>query len=239
MNKVVELAIIQTSTKVNGHFVLKTSSKLKAAKKDTPPGLGNHSDTYFDKDRISMYPKTLERLGLFLAAKIIDMGIDIDVIATPAIGAIKFGDAIANHLEKFLGHEILTVYAEAADVGKALSRSIFAQKVKNTRVLVAEDIWTTGGSIGEVVNAVREAGGDPVAAAVLMARGAASAEMIDVPELVVMHSVPPVETYPWDECPICDADEVSVDTAVGKGKFFIELKKAGRLQEVFNAALEA
>ena len=69
------------------------------------------------------------------------------------------------------------------------------------RVLIVEDIVTTGGSIKEVIDVVKANGGIPVAVSMLVDRSGGRAEFGDVPCTALLHMN--VETYKPEECPLC------------------------------------
>ena len=69
------------------------------------------------------------------------------------------------------------------------------------RVLIVEDIVTTGGSIKEVIEVVKEAGAVPVAVSMLVDRSGGKANFGDVPATALLTM--DVETYAPDTCPLC------------------------------------
>lgn len=88
------------------------------------------------------------------------------------------------------------------------------------KVLVVEDVLTTGASVTKTVQAVRAIGGEVVAVAALCNRGKVTAEDIgNVPELFSLFDLP-LKTYEANACPLCAAG-VPVDTSAGKGKAFL------------------
>ena len=124
--------------------------------------------------------------------------------------------------EKFRDANIETVVGPmtggillAHEVGKALgTRAIFTERVdghmtfrrgfslhEGERVLIVEDIVTTGGSIQEVIDVVKEFGGVPVAVSMLVDRSSGRAQFGDVPSTALLTME--VETYKPEECPLC------------------------------------
>jgi orotate phosphoribosyltransferase len=103
----------------------------------------------------------------------------------------------------------------AHETGKALgTRAIFTERVdgkmtfrrgfslhEGERVLIVEDIVTTGGSIKEVIEVVKAHGGVPVAVSMLVDRSGGKADFGDVPSTALLHM--DVETYQPEECPLC------------------------------------
>ena len=90
------------------------------------------------------------------------------------------------------------------------------------RVLVVEDVLTTGGSARETVRAARKVGGEVAAVAALCNRGNVMAEYLEVPELFALVDVQ-MKMYDEAECPLCAAG-VPINTQVGKGKAFLARK---------------
>jgi len=96
--------------------------------------------------------------------------------------------------------------------------------ISGKRVLVVEDILTTGGSAKLVVEAVRKAGGEVVGVAAICNRGKVTAEMVGVDQLWSAVTVDMV-TYDPAECPMC-SQGVPITTEVGHGKEFLAAKEA-------------
>ena len=105
----------------------------------------------------------------------------------------------------------------AHEVGKALgTRAIFTEREKGvmtlrrgfkiepgTRVLIVEDIVTTGGSVQEVVNVVNQSGGEIVGVGLLVNRSGGKAEFGVPHEKVQALLNLTVPTYKPEECPLC------------------------------------
>lgn len=97
--------------------------------------------------------------------------------------------------------------------------------VPGKRVLVVEDVLTTGGSVKKVIEATRAIGGIVVGLGVLCNRGGITPQDVaDVPRLFALVNV---KLDAWDEadCPLC-AKGVPINTDVGKGGEFLARKKA-------------
>jgi orotate phosphoribosyltransferase len=106
-------------------------------------------------------------------------------------------------------------------VGKArIFRRGYDALVAGRRVLVVEDILTTGGSARTVVQAVEKAGGTVVGVAALCNRGGVTADLLGSPQLYSLASVP-LESWSAEECPLC-ASGVPVNTRLGKGAAFVK-----------------
>lgn len=138
-----------------GHFILSS---------------GLHSDTYLNKSIVSMYPDRAERLCRALAEKAkAALGGGVDYIISPAMGAIIYGYETARHM----GCPFM--FVERVDGEFHLRRGFAVEK--GARVLVVEDIVSTGLSAREAIDAVRKAGGDVVALACLVDRSGGKADV--------------------------------------------------------------
>lgn len=159
-----------------GHFILSS---------------GLHSDTYLNKSIVSMYPDRTERLCRALgekAAAAIDG--EIDIVVSPAMGAIIYGYETARHV----GAPFM--FLERVEGAFQLRRG-FALK-PGARVLVVEDIVSTGLSAREAIDAVRGAGGEVLALACLVDR---SAGAVDVGAPIIPLAELKVDAWPADALP--------------------------------------
>ena len=130
---------------LEGHFVLTS---------------GRHSASYFQCAKLLQYPKYLE----LFSNKIVDHFKDneIDLVMSPAVGGIVLGTEVGRLLKK------RTVFAERVN-GKMAMRRGFEIKA-NEKVLIVEDVITTGGSVKEVMNLVKDFGGSIVGVGVIVDR---------------------------------------------------------------------
>lgn len=160
-----------------GHFVLAS---------------GKHSPRYLEKFQVLQWPRETERLCATLAGAVRDLG--IDTVAGPTTGGI----ILAHELARQLGTR--AVYAERDDDGKGRVFRRGFHLGAGERVLVVDDIMTTGGSVQETIGAVRSAGAEVVGAAVLVDRSAGAAKL-GVP-LFALWSLD-IPTYSPAECPLC------------------------------------
>lgn len=181
---------------------------------------GRHLGGYVNKD--ALFPHTQEtcRIGELFAEKFKDY--DIDTVAAPAMGGIILSQWVAYHLSKLKGKEILSAYAEKVDGILKLTRG-YDLSVKGKKVLVIEDLTTTGGSLKKVVEVVREAGGEVVAASVMLNKDPdlVTAEMFGVPFIALAETnIPSFEAV---ECPLCK-QHMPINTTLGHGKKFLQEK---------------
>lgn len=149
---------------------------------------GRHSDTYFEKFRVLERPDVLSALCEELATAAAET--KPDVIAGPTTGGIIIAFEVARQMG------LPALYVESENGKKALRRG--ASLARGARVLVVDDVLTTGKSVFEVLAVVKEAGGVPVGIAALIDR---SEQILDFGcPLVAAHKVDAV-SYAADEVP--------------------------------------
>ena len=152
---------------------------------------GRHSDLFVQKFRVLEHPRLAQRFGEELAGTFPG---EFDLVASPAVGAVVLGFATA------LAANSRFVFAERAGDGMEFRRGF--QIPPHARVLVVEDVITTGGSALEVVDLVRKSGGDPVGVGALIDRDDPVREWhAGVP----LHALVTVKADSWaeEECPMC------------------------------------
>jgi len=186
---------------------------------------GRHGSSYVNKD--ALYPDTaaISAVCARIAAEFAPA--DVEVVAGPTVGGVIMAQWTAHHLSARYGRRVLAVYAEEEGAGEERRRVFrrgYDALVAGRRVLVVEDILTTGLSARLVVAAVAAAGGSAVGVGALCNRGEVSAAALAAPALFALVSLPMV-TYAPEECPLCRAG-VPVNTRLGKGAAF--LKATGR-----------
>ena len=153
---------------------------------------GRHSGRYLQCARIFRNTRYSEELCAALAAHFKDDRVDI--VIGPALGAVQ----MAYEVSRALGCEHF--FAEREDGSMTLRRGFAIEP--GQRVLVVEDVVTTGGSVREVLEIVRQAGGEIVGVGSIVDR---TGGRIDFG--VPFHSVisMEVESYEPSECPLCKA----------------------------------
>jgi orotate phosphoribosyltransferase len=124
---------------------------------------GRHSDVFIQKFRVFEHPRLTQALGEAVVER---FGGAFDVVASPAVGAIVLGFATA------LAAETRFVFAERVDDDLELRRGFRLEP--HERVLVVDDVVTTGASVRAVIELVRKAGANPVGAGALIDRADAA-----------------------------------------------------------------
>ncbi len=152
---------------------------------------GLHSPHYVEKFNVLQHPEITEKLCKEIAEHFKDANIET------VVGPVTGGIILAHETGKALGTR--AIFTERVD-GKMTFRRGFTLH-EGERVLIVEDVVTTGGSVREVIDVVKEFGGVPVAVAMLVDRSGGKATFEDVPNFALLHM--DVETYEPENCPLC------------------------------------
>jgi len=151
---------------------------------------GLHSSGYMQSALVLQHPALGESLGRAIAERM--RGTAPTVVVSPALGGVVIGQEVGRALD------VRAIFAERVD-GKLTIRRGFTL-AQTDRVLVVEDVFTTGGSTRETMDAVRTAGGQVVGAAAIVDRSGGSVRF-DVPSHALLQLSLPL--YPADACPMC------------------------------------
>lgn len=178
---------------------------------------GLHFDTYVNKDFLYPHTKETSEICRLMAEKCRDK--NIEVVVGPALGGIVLSQWVAQHLSQIYEKEVLAVYTEkTTDGGQAFTRG-YENYIKGKRVLIVEDIITTGGSLLKSAKAVKDAGGNLVATCAMVNKNEDIKENIDgVPFYALADLFIP--TYKASICPLCKKG-VPINTKVGHGKKYL------------------
>lgn len=153
---------------------------------------GRHSDRYIQCARVLMEPNYTAALCGHLAEAFKEDA--VDVVVGPAMGGI----VISYEMARQLG--VPSLFTERVDGKMTLRRNFIIEK--GQKVLVVEDVVTTGGSVKEVIDIVRENGGIVVGVALLVDR---SNGKVDLGAKVEACLSMDVKSYEEEECPLCKA----------------------------------
>ena len=153
---------------------------------------GVHSDIYIQCAQVMQYPEFMNNLCSELGKKF--RGDDVDVIVGPAVGAI----IMAHVMARVLGPWVRAIFTEREN-GKMTLRRSFEIK-EGEKVLVVEDVTTTGSSVREVMDIVKSRGGKVVGVGVLIDRSGGKVDFgIKTEKLLTVD----IKTYLPEECPLC------------------------------------
>lgn len=175
---------------LEGHFLLSS---------------GKHSQFYLQSAKVLEDPKVAELLASNLADMIKKSGLHVDSVCAPALGGILAGYELARALG------VRFIFAERVDKVMTIRRGFEVQK--GEKVLMCEDIITTGGSVLEAASEVEKQGGEIVAYAALANRGfckRVGSDMQANPTCKLPNDVPffalgdfEFDVYDEENCPLC------------------------------------
>lgn len=178
---------------------------------------GRHGEAYVNKDAIYPHTKVISRLCLVMAEPFTKDG--VQAVIAPAVGGVILAQWVAYHLTNLTGEEVLGLYADKSDDGFTIKRG-YDKLVTGKKVLVVEDVLTTGGSVRKVIEAVRDHGGQVVGLGAICNRGGVTAADVGgVPKLEALVNVA-LQSWEKDACPLCQKG-VPINTDVGKGREFL------------------
>ncbi len=155
---------------------------------------GLHSAGYLQSALVLQHPREAEACGAALAGHL--RGLGAQVVLSPALGGIVIGQEVGRALG------IRAIFAERQDGRLVLRRGFTLEP--GEKVLVVEDVVTTGGSTRETIDVARAAGAVVVGAAAIIDRSGGQ-QRLDVP----FHSLAEVSlpTYEPESCPLCLAGQ--------------------------------
>ena len=147
MNKDKYIEIFKkTGALLEGHFVLTS---------------GRHSSSYFQCAKVLQYPQYLSQFSKEII-KELSTELEVDKVISPAVGGIVLGTEVGRLLNK------PTIFAERMNGQMSLRRGFKIDK--NEKILVVEDVITTGGSVKEVIDVVYKNHGQVVGVGIIVDR---------------------------------------------------------------------
>ncbi|MFZ5352644.1 MAG: orotate phosphoribosyltransferase [Bacillota bacterium] len=165
----------KTGVLQHGHFVLSS---------------GKHSNKYMQCAKIFQHPECSVEISKGLAEKF--EGYDIDIVIGPALGGIILAYEVGRHLE------VKAIYAERENGVMTLRRGF--EIARRSKVLVVEDVITTGGSVKEVIDLVRSKGAEVVGVGSVVDRSGGKV-LFDIPYKSLIRV--DIDTYEPNGCPMC------------------------------------
>ena len=164
-----------TEAVLEGHFLLTS---------------GLHSGGYVQSAKALQYPQHAETLGGWIADSF--HGTAVDVVISPAVGGIVIGQEVARTLR------VRAIFGEREGGVMTLRRGF--EVASGERVLVVEDVTTTGGSVREIMQVVQERQGRIVGVGAILNR---SAGQIDLGVPLHALALLQIQNYQPDTCPLC------------------------------------
>lgn len=171
---------------LRGHFVLTS---------------GRHSDTFIEKFRLLQWPDITERLCRRIAAQL------RSTVPTCVVGPTTGGVIVAYETARQIGVRALVAERKLEEPGREFRRGF--ELGPGDRCLVVDDVLTTGGSIREVLAAVRERGATVVGVGVLVDRTGGRTDF-GVPFAAALTLE--VQSWEAEHCPLCRAGIPAMET---------------------------
>ncbi|MCX6150098.1 MAG: orotate phosphoribosyltransferase [Ignavibacteriales bacterium] len=173
-NEIMDI-FLKTEALLNGHFLLTS---------------GRHSNQYFQCAKVLQYPDYTEQV----CKKIADYfkTFDIETVISPAMGGIIVGQEVARQLGK------RSIFAEREEKKLSLRRGFEIKP--GEKILVCEDVVTTGGSVFETIEIVKKAGGQVVGVGFIVDRSNGKVQF-GFPQVSALKL--DVVSYSAEECPLC------------------------------------
>ncbi len=192
-----EQAYKDSGALLEGHFILSS---------------GNHSNRYLQSAKVLEDPKRAAALAIDLAKQITDAGIKIDTVCAPALGGVISGYELARALG------VRSIFVERKEGQMELRRGF--EVSRDEKILICEDIITTGGSALEAANIITKLGATVVGFSALANRGFCKREGSDttpkieckLPSDLPLFALADFEfaMYTPDECPMCKAGSQAI-----------------------------
>lgn len=167
---------------------------------------GLHSDQYMQCQRVLQYP----RLGQLLADRLIELlnksGVQPTAVIGPALGAIHWELFVAQSLDKAAQTPVKALFAERAAEASGDANSFVLRRGMELepadKVLVVEDVCTTGGSVMKVLDLVKKLGAKPIGVGTIVDRSGTNLDF-GVPffKLITLN----LQTFAPEKCPLCAA----------------------------------
>ncbi len=151
---------------------------------------GRHSSQYMQCAQVLQYPEYASQLCRDLAERF--AGMKVDTVIGPALGGI----IVAYEVGRAMG--VRTIFTEREQGVMALRRGFIIEP--GEKVLVVEDVVTTGGSVKEVIEVVRQKGGEVAGVGVLVDRSNGKVDFgVKTAAVLSME----IQSYDPGDCPLC------------------------------------
>lgn len=184
---------------------------------------GKHGSVYLRKDML--YPNTQKtsQVCLLFAEKFKDK--NIDVVVGPSIGGIVLSQWTAHHLTRLKKKEVIGVFTEKDENSNQVFKRDYDKLIKGKKVLIVEDLTTTGGSVKKVVDSVKNSGGKIIGVCVMVNRDPEKVTSKSVGAPLSYLGVFRAESFDPSKCPLCKKN-IPINISVGHGKKYLSTKKS-------------
>lgn len=171
-----------TDALLDGHFILSS---------------GLHSPNYLQCALALQFPADAVKFGKAIAERFVDA--NIETVASPAIGGLVIGYAVAQALNARF------IWTERENGTMTVRRGFNVRE--NERILVVEDVITTGGSTRECIAALESRGANIIGAASIIDRSNGAAD-VGVPRISLVSLEVP--SYQPENCPLCEKGDEAI-----------------------------
>jgi len=184
---------------------------------------GRHADFYVNKDALYTYPKKLDDICVMLTDVALNVFTDFDVVIAPAVAGIILGQNIAYNVSLETNKKIRFAYADKhpTNISRTIRRG-YQDILKGKRVLLVDDIVSTGNTLIQMAEAVINLGGIPIGAVAICDRGKVRtikykrADDAILSELIIEPLVElDLQTFDQNNCPLCKSGR-PLDTTLGE-----------------------
>lgn len=201
------------NTSVNVESLLKSVDAIQTGHFLLSSGL--HSDHYMQCQKIMQFPRHGNVLADEMAKKIKEAGLNPEAVVGPALGAVHWEVFVASALDKQSPSTLVrAIFAERGDSNEFQIRRGIEIKPKE-KIVVVEDVTTTGGSAMKVLELVRKLGGEPLAVATIIDRSGGKIDF-GVPFFSLFTAK--LQTFDPKDCPMCKSGEPVVKPGTTKHK---------------------
>lgn len=179
-------------TLLEGHFLLTS---------------GKHSNQYVEKAEISKHPFVTKDLCWEIAQEVVNQfkmfaknRIEV-VVGLAPIGAV-LANRVAEHLEEIYQEKVISIFVEKNKQEKLVFKRSYHKDIPGKKILIVDDVLTTGGSVAQVKKEVEKLEGEVMAVAVICKRGEVrSADLQKTPILALCE----ITMKDWEpsDCPLC------------------------------------
>lgn len=176
---------------------------------------GRHSYRYLEKAEICADPTIVDDFCWEMAHEIVRQfkvsgknRIEA-VVGLAPIGAV-LSNRVAEHLGEIYQAKVASVFTEKNEAGKMIFKRGYDRKIRGKRILIVDDVLTTGGSAGEVRMEIERQGGLVLAVAIICKRGEVRSEDLEgVPILYITELT--MEDWLPEDCPLCTENISLID----------------------------
>ena len=151
---------------------------------------GRHSQKYLQCAKLFQYPEYSRVMTEYLVNQFKDE--KIDLVVGPAVGGIILAYEAARQLN------VRNIFMERENGKMTLRRGFEIQE--GMKILVVEDVVTTGGSVKEVIDVIKDNGGIVIGVGSIVDRSTGNRKFEEELKSVIKFDI---ETYSPDECPLC------------------------------------